>query len=531
MVLLPVVARELRVKARGKATYRVRFWAVLLMLALLFWYLKFSGENQNAPTFGLEVLTTLLVPAFIFSLFIGVLATADCVSSEKREGTLGLLFLTDLKGYDVICGKIAANSVNAFYGLVAILPVMSLSVMMGGVTFMQFVKVAITLLGVMALSLSVGIFVSTCSRNERKAMFFTVLLLLAITCLPVLVPAWYDNSVHSIAEKDIWKFLLFCPGFGIPETLSPSKAFPRYAYWLSILWQWSLAAALIARASASVPHSWDDSGAKKKQPAARKPASLSQSRSARSRAWLDRNPFLWLALQGEEAGPRRVWFFILAILAFWLVAVAKFGINFAADTEMCILTITILHFGLKIWIAGEASRQFSENRSNNTFEFLLSTPLSVRQIIQGQWLALVKQFAAPLAVVLVWEACLMGYTSHHHYSDAPTPADFWPKMVLLVVDAVALGWVGMYLGLRSKSRIRAILGALTLVLLVPRIIWLMLISLGTISRAMSPRFDAGAWKTFMVLASLLPALAMDVAVIAWATMSLPRRFRALAIRQ
>ena len=37
----------------------------------------------------------------------------------------------------------------------------------------------------MILSLSVGIFVSTYSRNERKAMFFTVLLLLAVTFLPV----------------------------------------------------------------------------------------------------------------------------------------------------------------------------------------------------------------------------------------------------------------------------------------------------------------------------------------------------------
>ena len=28
--------------------------------------------------------------------------TADSLSAEKREGTLGLLFLTDLRGYDVV---------------------------------------------------------------------------------------------------------------------------------------------------------------------------------------------------------------------------------------------------------------------------------------------------------------------------------------------------------------------------------------------------------------------------------------------
>ena len=153
----------------------------------------------------------------------------DCVSSEKREGTLGLLFLTDLKGYDVICGKLAANSLNALYGLVAILPVLSLPVMLGGVTFTQFVRTALTLLSIMVFSLSVGIFVSTHSRNERKAMFFTVLLLLAAFFLPIFATAWFDNSVQSIPQNDIWRFLMFVPGFGIAETLGPRQGDSRRA--------------------------------------------------------------------------------------------------------------------------------------------------------------------------------------------------------------------------------------------------------------------------------------------------------------
>ena len=144
-----------------------------------------------------------MIPAFVFSLFIGVIATADCVSSEKREGTLGLLFLTDLKGYDVICGKLAANSLNAIYGLLAILPVLGLPVMLGGVTFAQFVKLAIALFSTMVLSLSVGIFVSTYSRNERKAMFFTVLILLAATILPISADSMvWTGPVPSIPEND-----------------------------------------------------------------------------------------------------------------------------------------------------------------------------------------------------------------------------------------------------------------------------------------------------------------------------------------
>jgi ABC-type transport system involved in multi-copper enzyme maturation permease subunit len=538
MVILPVVERELRAAARGKAAYRVRFYAVLLILALLFWFVAFSGDDQTSSGYGMKLMVILTIPAFIFSLSIGVLATADCVSSEKREGTLGLLFLTDLKGYDVICGKLAANSLNAFYGLVAILPVLSLPVMLGGVTFIQFVRTALTLFCAMILSLSAGIFVSTHSRNERKAMFFTVLLLLAIFFLPILVTACFDNSVQSIPQNDIWRFLMFCPGFGIAETLGPpSPPFPASAFWLSILWQLLLAAAMIARSCGHVPHSWQD---RAKQPRRwrRKKVAHPQARAAKNRAWLERNPFFWLAMQGEDASPARVWLFVLAVLAMWTVAVLIFGPNMIDDVYTVEGTMFVLHIILFIWIASEASRRFSEDRRNNTFETLLATPLTARQIIQGQWLALFKQFAGPIALVLIWETWMQIHRSHSNNNESwhnPDEfMDYWPRTVLLVADAFALAWAGIWLGLQCKGRIRAILAGLTLVLLVPWVIKLMIITLAP------NRGSSIAWanalteedvKTLQTMATLFPALLVDLVVMVWTSSRLPQNFRQLALQR
>ena len=535
MILLPVVERELRVAARGRAAYRVRFYAVLLTLALVLWFVAFSGKDQTAGGFGMELMVLLTIPAFIFSLSIGVLATADCVSSEKREGTLGLLFLTDLKGYDVICGKLAANSLNAFYGLVAILPVLSLPVMLGGVTFTQFVRTALTLFCAMILSLSAGIFVSTHSRNERKAMFFTVLLLLAIFFLPILLTAWYDNSVQSIPQGDIWRFLMFCPGFGIAESLSPpSPPFPASAFWLSILWQLLLAAALIARASGHVPHSWQERAKEPRRLRRKKPVRARAS-AAKNRAWLERNPFFWLALQGEEASPARVWLFVLAILAIWAFSILRIGFDVMADEDGVTATIYVLHVTLLIWIASEASRRFSEDRRNNTFETLLSTPLTTRQIIHGQWLALYKQFAGPIALVLVWETWMQIHLSHVHSSWHPRDEvmDCWPRTVLLVADAFALAWAGMWLGLKCKGRIRAILASLALVLFVPWVIKLMIVAAASVS--FGPGMATNSWsvvdlRTLQTMATLVPGVLVDLSVIIWASSRLPQNFRQLALR-
>ena len=64
---------------------------------------------------------------------------------------------------------------------------------------------------------------------------------------------------------------------------------------------------LIKRASAHVPHSWEESVVKKLPRIQRlKTSARVTSRSPKGRVWLECNPFLWLALQDEESNPRNV---------------------------------------------------------------------------------------------------------------------------------------------------------------------------------------------------------------------------------
>src|SRR5437867_3045488 len=113
MTFLPIVARELRVRARQKVTHRFRVGTAIVAMLLVLFMLQMGGQR----TFH-----TLAWLAFAFCLFEGTRTTADCLSEEKRAGTLGLLFLTDLRGYDVVLGKFIAASLNSFYALLAILP-------------------------------------------------------------------------------------------------------------------------------------------------------------------------------------------------------------------------------------------------------------------------------------------------------------------------------------------------------------------------------------------------------------------------
>src|SRR5215469_11630653 len=98
--------------------------------------------------------------AFGLCLLAGVFFTAHSLTEEKREGTLGLLFLTDLKGYDVVLGKFAAVSLNAFYALLALMPMTALPLLLGGVTGAEFWRMALALINALFFSLAAGICVS-----------------------------------------------------------------------------------------------------------------------------------------------------------------------------------------------------------------------------------------------------------------------------------------------------------------------------------------------------------------------------------
>src|SRR4051794_36582652 len=169
MVLLPIVERELRVASRRKSTHRIRLWTTLAGVAVSFLFLMVQRvAGRSIPNLGQVLYGVLTYYAFGLALLAGVFLAADCVSEEKREGTLGLLFLTDLKGYDVVMGKLMAVGLSALYGLVAVLPVTGLPLLLGGVTGGEYWRVSLALVNTLFFALATGILVSTWSRESSR---------------------------------------------------------------------------------------------------------------------------------------------------------------------------------------------------------------------------------------------------------------------------------------------------------------------------------------------------------------------------
>src|SRR6187431_2711871 len=192
MTFLPIVGRELRVAARRRGTYWTRFYAALVAIvvsAAVCGFLRESPPDQLGPALFLPIAVML----FGFCLFAGMWNTADCVSEEKRDGTLGLLFLTDLRGYDVVLGKLVATSLLWFYGLLAVFPVLAMSMLLGGVAPGEFWRTLLAMVNLLFVSLAVGLVISAISRNERRAMAGAGLTLFLLFNVPDWLGEWHKE--------------------------------------------------------------------------------------------------------------------------------------------------------------------------------------------------------------------------------------------------------------------------------------------------------------------------------------------------
>jgi len=92
---------------------------------------------------------------------------------------------------------------------------------------------------------------------------------------------------------------------------------------------------------------------------------------------------------------------------------------------------------------------------------------------------------------------------------------------------------GMWLGLKCKGRIRAILASLILVLFVPWVMGRMIMVLWPITVATTVAQNAlnSHFREWQLIPELVPGLLVDLSIMAWLMSSLLQSFRQLAVRR
>jgi hypothetical protein len=531
MPFLPIVERELRVGSRRHHTYTMRL-VIAVPAILIGVFLYIANLQSTAAVLAGRTFLGLAILAMLYCLVAGRRSTADCLSEEKREGTLGLLFLTDLKGHDVVLGKLAATSLSGFYGLLAMFPVLAVPLLMGGVTNGQFWRVVLVLVNTFLFSLAVGLVASAMSRDARQAFGLNFLFLVLIMA-PAIAAGLiiYLSPTHILVDQ----LLYSCPVYSFVLAFDPWYLSQSLHFWSSVgtihLLTWGLA----ALASWWAPRSWQDlpvaSGKTTATWRERRRdwvyGNAAQRRAFRRRL-LDINAFYWHAARARLK-PLGVWVFLVFMAGWWWYMMVELQFHWLDET-LFLVTVAMVNSILKLWIAIETPQRLADDQKLGALELLLSTPLTVGDILRGQWLALRRQFLFPLLIVVAVELFLMNAAGR---SGVPATWSIrevgTTSLILLVADIAAVGWQGIALGLTARNPNQAVIRTVWRVLMLPWVIFIA-ISVGVNVIAASSSIAPPDWRFFLYLWFWLGVLTdIGFGVPAWWQARL--RFRELAMKR
>ena len=526
---LPVIVRELRAESRRPLNYWLRAvgaGALLgaCLLAVLShhsfiaaqqnfanvlrmnpgWFGGGGGAGVASTPQAMQALGSLLFGNANAALFVSLwvlvpLLTADSINREKREGTLGLLFLTPLTPMGVVTGKCFVHGLRGLTLFLTMLPILALPVLLGGISAFDVFMAALLDANALLLALAAGLLASCLARDPVR----TVILAEAFS----LVFATLFMGLHKWAFGLSGGFQVLAAGAGVGTWGLPGggvignrgapgsglltwfrnllefntnlATFARDLMWgraprMSGPWSdfWTAAKpgdiarwfqaiaglscvsilsfyATVRLAAGLVRRSWQEAPPSPEAEALRKTYCEPRFWNAvfqrkRSRA-LARNPISWLQQYSLSARLTK-WGWCLFIVIAECVLVT--GWSEMSDAQL------YLAAALLGGVAFAASSSFRQDRESGALELLLVTPLRAWQLMTGRLLGLWIQFF-PAAVVLLssWFFAARFLNVGRVWFEE-VPMEFWAP-VLFLSSYATMPAVGLLFSLGRRTLVGA----------------------------------------------------------------------------
>jgi ABC-type transport system involved in multi-copper enzyme maturation permease subunit len=479
VVVLPVIDRELRASARHPFTYYLRTLGAGALLVAIFFFGLDNGFESN---FGGKLFGYLHFTMFYAIWILVPLLAADCISRERREGTLGLLFMTGLRGPDIVVAKSIAHGLRALSLWVAVAPVLAIPFLLGGVSWQEAMLSLAINSSAMCWALAAGVLGSAWSKSWGRAVIhaaifalFFLLLMSVVTGegLSLIMSAgrssfWSSPIIASIfdIEPSKWDYL-FLVGFGFISNLS--HEFGTYIFRTVTNGQLAWLAAVIFTISflgfLMVLHL---AGAKTRRIWQEPPPSSQQIWIQRTfctpviwlsffRRWMKRkleaNPIGWLE-QRTWSGRLITWGWLAVIISLYSAVLSDPNFFQRTSTPQNVMAWTLL-LSMAISTAGS----FRRERESGVLELLLVSPIRERAIISGRLRGIWAQFLPAFGLLLaVW---------FYLATISLTRGEVGGPIVFYAGTFFSLPTIGLYFSLRCRAFMTALLVALVMAFVLP----------------------------------------------------------------
>ncbi len=507
----PLLVKELTEAAARRRTYLVRVGYALLLFVgafLMFFGNIFSRQTSPLALLGQGENMFLMIVALQFTgiyLFLPAM-TCSAITSEKERDTFALLLLTRLGQWTILIEKLVGRLIPMFTFMLLALPLMAFAYTYGGVQSAQ-IWGAVWLLGltsvqVAAMCLMFSAYCRTTTGAFMAAHLFYFFIFFAIPGLMA--------DVAGVPEQRYMYFVGPAVYFDIFDWRSIPNPWPQVVSGslpliLSTIVFLVLARRYLVRRAFVQPrnllrsifrgldsvfvtlnNNWVTKGVVLVKESAALP--------------VDR-PVAWRETMKKNLSQFRYVLRICLLFELPIVAVAVILLFEGPRSSRDVSGLTVLLFMLWILTAliltVQASNLIASERSRQTLDVLLATPLSGRDIllekVQGLRRLMYGLSVCFLSIFfceawLRWGLGSNNFNSSgfslYHYS---TVRYLVGSLLSLVIHLQLIVWLAMWIGLIAKTQIRAILGSLAAL-----IVWCVLpviVAASLLSAAMPNAYD------------------------------------------
>jgi hypothetical protein len=450
MTFFPILERELRVRARSRATYWTR--SAVALTALLICLPQVIGSGFSESSLGSSVFSAIVAAAFLLSCG-ACLTTADLISEERRDGTLGLLLLTRVRTIDVLVGKVAPAGLSSLCAMMAFLPLLMIPVLVGGVAVGEALREGLVLLDTLWLSLAAGLWASSRGfdsfQTARKAVGLMLILVLGAG-LAELITRTLGMGSSMIG--------VLSPLVALLDGRDAAYLAEKARFWTAVVLIYGLGWLLVVLAAFQVAQFSSEPSGEVKINQGMLVARPSVARAKDRDLLRQQKPIEWLVVR--QPGVRHAIWGAAMLLLFYYVFARSFHF-FLPQGHWFVawLVWLMVSIGTDALLARAASKFFLEAKAGGQLEVLLTTPLGAKTIVIGHWRALKRMLRWPTAIALTAGVSAMTLSMMLTPLMVPGPQPWWGSHVVhwllttmtVVLTFGAVCWLAMRFALRGYA--------------------------------------------------------------------------------
>ena len=487
---LPLLTRELIEQSARRRTYFVRLLYASLLFLLAYWQfsaiLTSSGSNNLAILgTGADMFSRVVELQFLGILLFLPALSCGAITSEKERDSLTMLLVTRLGPFTILLEKLLGRLVPMFSFLLLSLPLLAFAYSLGGVSTLELVSGIVMLVLVCIHVAALAVMCSSWCSSTASAFVGTYTL--GLLSYPFLVMAAhallgsfgagavnpvvaFSNATTPIqltteSPARIWiqVVVLGVPALvylGLGRVFLVSRAqvvrqnlvlrffrqLDRFFYWLNDI---TTGGVILIRDDAELPKD---------------------------------SPITWRETQKKTLGTTRYLVRVLVAIEtpLFLVLAIVAGMAFRTRLGVAAEALYIVWALAVLLITVHATSLVSSERSHQTLDLLLASSMSSREIIRQKHRGvqrLMYVLAVPLLTIFLFESWFaMGTPGLEDgllaivtvpvaaFRSAIQQYDYFLCAVLSVVVYLPLcSWIALWIGIKSRSQVRAML--LTLLLL------------------------------------------------------------------